>query len=249
MMTRILALGWAGPICIQNDAITNIDWHLTKKTKNTSNVCVDPNFFKFNPGKYCSTGTSGILDLRQATQGHRDGSCVFIFLCSIFRLIDAWFTFWVHLKLRYITADIYIYILMLGFKISKFNCFEMLFIYFFPYKKIFESVAIDLLHLHDIFLLLWQNNVNHTIPPDDERMSSLLFTAHTLTRRPLSAVSVYLSANKTGVTWTCGGDGDRSRAAVPSWETIFRADSHFWQWIEASSTSAQIVTATYTKLE
>lgn len=144
---------------------------------------------------------------------------------------------------------IYIYILMLGFKISKFNCFEMLFIYFFPYKKIFESVAIDLLHLHDIFLLLWQNNVNHTIPPDDERMSSLLFTAHTLTRWPLSAVSVYLSANKTEVTWTCGGDGDRSRAAVPSWETIFRADSHFWQWIEASSTSAQIVTATYTKLE
>lgn len=151
-----------------------------KKTKHIQRLCRSK-ILNFNPGKYCSIGTSGILDLRQATQGHRDGSCVFIFLCSIFRLIDAWFTFWVHLKLRYITADIYIYILMLGFKISKFNCFEMLFIYFFPYKKIFESVAIDLLHLHDIFLLLWQNNVNLTIPPDDERMSSLLFTAHTLT--------------------------------------------------------------------
>lgn len=125
MMTRILALGWAGPICIQNDAITNIDWHLTKKKKKHIQRLCRSKILKFNPGKYCSTGTSGILDLRQATQGHRDGSCVFIFLCSIFRLIDAWFTFWVHLKLRYITADIYI--LMLGFKISKFNCFEMVF--------------------------------------------------------------------------------------------------------------------------
>lgn len=73
----------------------------------------------------------------------------------------------------------YIYILMLGFKLA--NLIVLKLFFFFPYKKIFESVAIDLLHLHDIFLLLWQNNINRTIPPDDERMSSLLFTAHTLT--------------------------------------------------------------------